>query len=193
MQHLVRPALEKCFPGKHPKYDHIIGIPVRGTDKCYREENGTRHGEAHCVSLNDTLKFASRIHASNPWIDTLLVTSEDKSVVKDLSGERGMTLGSDSKLKWNLLTNVADVQQGTGRSYSSMHVNVGTSKERSHLLVPANITESILTTLACQVLPSHHILLLRSNFADTIDLLSKAVPGRRSGASINVGTPVFPS
>jgi hypothetical protein len=155
----MRPALENCFRTNNPTLGHIIGLPIRGSDKCYREVNGKREGEADCISLAQTMTIAQRLHASQPWIDSVLVTSEDKSVLESAPRLPEMMLGSDRGRQWKLFKNDNDVQQGTGRSFS----HTVESGEGEKVLTPAKITESILTTLSCQVLPSHHIVLLKSS------------------------------
>jgi hypothetical protein len=193
MQRVVRASLTKCFNSDTPDLQRIIGMPIRGSDKCYRDVvdkvsgEVVRHGEASCVTLTDTMELANRIHSAQPWVDTVLVTSEDKRTLESTSRLEGMRLGSVAGARWTVLTNSRDVQQGTGRSGE-----VDSRVAAVDGVSAADITESILTTLACQALPMHHIVLMRSNFGDLIDLLSKAVPGRMSGVTLNSGGPVFP-
>ncbi len=159
MQGKVRDGLIKCFGSESPKVHRIIGVPIRGSDKCYRFENGRRQGEAQCVSLAETMALANRLHASQPWIDTVLLTSEDPEALKNSHVLPELVLGSNRPNRWTILTNSDDVQQGTGSS-SSVGLRVGSNRE---MLPSANITESVLTTLSCQILPSHHIVLLKSS------------------------------
>lgn len=158
MRQVVRPAMERCFKTSTPALGNIIGLPIRGSDKCYRMVNGVRHGEADCVTPAQTIAMATRLHVAQPWIDKLLVTSEDKSVLESVPRLPEMSLGGQKR--WTLLTNDGDVQQGTGRTYSAALKSADTEKEA---LTPAKIMESILTTLSCQVLPSHHIVLMKSS------------------------------
>lgn len=140
-------------------------MPIRGSDKCYRTvlQNGTavRHGEANCVSLEETMNFAKRIHAGQAWIDTILVTSEEKQVVASAYRLREQQLGSDKSLRWTVLTNEDDIQQGTGRS--AAFADEARHENNNSVVQPAIVTESILKTLTCQVLPAHHIVLMRSS------------------------------
>jgi hypothetical protein len=180
MQALVRPALENCFKTDAPDLDRIIGLPIRGSDKCYHKVSGRREGEADCVSLSATLSLAARIHAAQPWVDTVLVTSEDRRVLASARSLPEMALGSDKDRRWTLLTNDGDVQQGTGRSIGRVAGGGGNTTSPT----PARITESILTTLACQVLPSHHIVLMKSStFACALALPSSASRDRQPRAS----------
>lgn len=161
---LVRSALTSCFKTDSPDLDRIIGIPIRGSDKCYR--NGTRDGkpirfgEANCVTLADTMQYATLVHSAQPWVDTVMITSEDESAIANSRFQ----LGSDRQKTWKTLFNDFDVHQGTGRSSA---VYGKKSPDSSEKYIPAYvITQSILTTLACQALPSHHIVMMRSSTSD---------------------------
>lgn len=165
MQLSVRQSLTRCFQSSNPDLSRVIGIPIRGSDKCYRTvvEEGVevRHGEANCVTLDETMALAKRVHAAQPWIDTVLVTSEEKHVIKQAHRLKGKQLNNDPNLHWNVLTNNEDIQQGTGKS--TIFADDAGNEHKATELKPANVTESILKTLACQALPAHHIVLLRSS------------------------------
>ena len=178
MQQIVRRGLLKCTSSENlcqaqvdENMKRTLGLPLRGSDKCFKNADGTNNpaGEMLCVGVNEVKDAVGRMYSTQPWIQNVLVTSEDKR----LSNEAARFL----KKEWNIYTNLDDFQQGTG----------STSYNKNSSVMPFQVTQETLVTLACQSMPSMHLVTIRSNFHSLIDMLSKCIPGKRSHFSYSIG------
>jgi hypothetical protein len=123
-QDWVKRAIEAKLAGVFPiDFDpsRTIGLPIRASDKCRGHSIGDSAGGEHdCkeVGIEEAMRLVDEIHAFDPTVDTLILTSEDPATI-----QRGTQLASQHAGAWPLsaggkglrvLTNRGDAMQGSG-------------------------------------------------------------------------------
>ena len=179
---IVHKGLLRCTKGgglcedeMYNKMKRTMGMPLRGSDKCFwKTSTGSIGGEMACIKPVDVKDAAQRVFSGQPWLENVLITSEDKDL--ELSAVQLLSR------QWKVYTNDMDLHPGTGspqRQYTLAN-NVS--------LMPFEITQSALITIACQAMPAVHVLTMKSNFHGLIDMLSNVVPGKTAHFSYSMGT-----
>lgn len=177
MQSVAAAGLAGCAAGDPGGLrSRTLGLPLRGSDKCYRAAGG---GEMGCVGPARVARALRHVRAAHPWLEAALVTSEDARLAREVEREIGG--------RWVVRRNGGDVQQGTG--------SPGKVGREANLtgVEGYRVTESMLATLVCQAMPGFHVLTIRSNFHSLIDMMAKTVPGKAAHFSYSIGDPHFPS
>lgn len=182
MQKLAKNALKDCAgsdasggcTNAQRFVRNTIGLPVRGSDKCKMSYSGRNQtlGEMNCLPVESFVENVKRMQTVQPWLNDVLVTSEDAVLAKQV-------YEALKYAKFTVRVNPHDVQQGSGVPISARN---GTKFVHKY-----QVTQSMLTTLTCQVMPMYHIITMRSNFHNLIDMLAKVVPGKPSHLSYPIG------
>ena len=90
--------------------DKTLGVPIRRSDKCHGHLlEGSAKGELDCPSLESYLVEVKRFTEFDPNINSVIITSEDSSATNEF-----ILLIKKELPQLRIITNVDDVQQGTG-------------------------------------------------------------------------------
>ena len=140
--------------------DRTIGVPIRRSDKCHGHTIvGSASGELDCPPLGLYLDQVQRFINFDPFIDTVIVTSEDSSATSDFTFLLQTNLPS-----LRIITNKDDVQQGTGSA----------SQLESYKPVKnANVIASALTSLHMHLRARYFVLTTKSSWTSTIAILAR--------------------
>ena len=191
MQQLAREALEGCSLGDdyhavqrkgaaEQLVQGTIGVPLRGSDKCRLAKDGRRqsHGEMRCTTVHETVDSVTRVLTAQPWLTGALVSSEDALLAANVKRALG-------RMHLDIRENKNDVQQGSGAPVQG--------KNGSKVIPNYLVTQSMLATLTCQVMPMYHVITMRSNYHSLIDMLAKVVPGKTAHLAYNIGDVYMPA
>jgi hypothetical protein len=85
---------------------------------------------------------ANRLRAFDPSVDTIILTSEDSSVVEEIANSP-----TNKAAGWKFLLNIRDIRQGTGSASALVYQAKSEGKESSL----SKIMESALTSLHLQL------------------------------------------
>jgi hypothetical protein len=112
----------------------------------------------------DYMDRAKRVRAFDPSVDTIILTSEDSSVVKEIANNS--TYKADG---WKFLLNIRDIHQGTGSPSALIHQAKLDGKKASF----SEIFESALTSLHLQLRSRYLLASQKSSWLLLISLLHK--------------------
>ena len=107
---------------------------------------------------------AKRVRAFDPSVDTIILTSEDSSVVKEIANNS--TYKADG---WKFLLNIRDIQQGTGSASALTHQAKLDGKKTN----VSKVMESALTSLHLQLRSRYLLASPKSSWLLLISLLHK--------------------
>eukprot|EP00178_Gracilaria_changii_P003000 TRINITY_DN14402_c0_g3_i1.p1 TRINITY_DN14402_c0_g3~~TRINITY_DN14402_c0_g3_i1.p1 ORF type:complete len:490 (+),score=80.37 TRINITY_DN14402_c0_g3_i1:1198-2667(+) len=80
----VRSGVERALNrSAKPGPSRLIGMPIRGSDKCFGDGAHAGPGEMTCVSLHDAVDAVMRLALMQPELTHVIVTSEDASAVSE--------------------------------------------------------------------------------------------------------------
>jgi len=109
VQKAVDARLAGSFP---PDFDptRTVGMPIRASDKCFGHRvRNSAPGERQCLPPEKFWAVAEKIREYDPTVDTVLLSSEDRSWVAKLT-----QLAAASAKKWRVVTNKGDHMAGSG-------------------------------------------------------------------------------
>ena len=140
--------------------DRTIGVPIRRSDKCHGHSiAGSAKGELDCPPLELFLEQVQRFIKFDPFIDTVIVTSEDASATLEFT-----SLLQTHLPQLRIVTNKDDVQQGTG---SASQLESIKPVENAHVIASA------LTSLHMHLRAKYFVLTTKSSWTSTIAILAR--------------------
>jgi hypothetical protein len=139
LQKEINERLKESIPANlNP--DRTIGIPIRRSDKCYGHNlEGSAAGELDCPPLSSYLDGVKSFLAFDPLVDTVIVTSEDKSACDEF-----LQLLKTELPQLRVVRNVGDVQQGTG---SGTKIDAYTERATNEKVVASALTSMVRNCL----------------------------------------------
>jgi len=163
----LQKKLSDAFP---PDFDPAttVGMPIRASDKC--EDHNLREsafGEIKCINqVKSYLMFAEAIREFDPAVNTLLVSSEDSNVIKEVidyvKDQYVKGLKSPGMAQWKLILNEGDTMQGSGSAtFLQDQADMGRN----------SISEQVVSALSSLYFQMHSRYLL-TNFRSSFTIMS---------------------
>ena len=118
-------------------------------------------GEYECIKIETYMQRANAIRAYDPQIDTIILTSEDESIIQ--SSKNFTTYNG---VQWRFVYNVGDIRQGTGSA-------TALQKETDHGHSIHRIMESALTSMHLQLRAKYMVSTHTSSWLLLIQALFK--------------------
>jgi len=141
--------------------ERTVGVPIRRSDKCFGHKiAGSAGGELDCPPLEKYLDAVKTFIKFDPLIDSVIVTSEDPTVCPEFIA---LLKGELPNLR--VLTNVGDVQQGTGSA----------SKLESYkdVVNNADVIASALTSFHMHLRARYFVLTTKSSWTTSIAIFAR--------------------
>mmetsp|Transcript_17425 Transcript_17425/g.27364 ORF Transcript_17425/g.27364 Transcript_17425/m.27364 type:complete len:210 (-) Transcript_17425:74-703(-) len=141
--------------------ERTVGVPIRRSDKCFGHNiSGSAGGELDCPPLEEYLDAVKTFVKFDPLIDSVIVTSEDPTVCPEFIA---LLKGELPNLR--VLTNVGDVQQGTGSA----------SKLESYkdVVNNADVIASALTSFHMHLRARYFVLTTKSSWTTSIAIFAR--------------------
>ncbi len=141
--------------------DRTLGVPIRRSDKCFGHDiEGSAKGELDCPSLETYLQSVKEFIKFDPLIDTIIITSEDNAACSEF-----IELVKKEIPSLRIVTNVGDVQQGTGSASKLESYKEGASN--------ADVIASALTSLHMHLRARYFVLTTKSSWTSSIAILAR--------------------
>eukprot|EP00956_Cyclotella_meneghiniana_P003380 scaffold4079_cov44-Cyclotella_meneghiniana.AAC.5 len=154
--------------------DKTIGVPIRRSDKCHGHTvEGSAKGELDCPSLDSYLIEVKRFIDFDPYINSIIVTSEDASATMEF-----ITMIQRELPNLRIITNRDDVQQGTGSA----------AKLESYKQVEnEDVIASALTSLHMHLRARYFVITTKSSWTSTIAILARVYGFARNILVVDIG------
>lgn len=141
--------------------DRTIGVPIRRSDKCHGHNlEGSAGGELDCPPLSVYLDEVKELLEFDPLIDSVIVTSEEKSACDEF-----ISLMKKELPQLRVILNVGDVQQGTG-SGSKLEAYVEAASN-------ADVVASALTSMHMHLRARYFVITSKSTWTSTIAVMAR--------------------
>ena len=141
--------------------EKTIGVPIRRSDKCHGHSiEGSAKGELNCPDLADFLTEVKRFLEFDPTISNIIVTSEDSSATTEF-----IELVKSQLPQLRIITNVGDVQQGTGSASKLESYKNNTSN--------SDVIASALTSMHMHLRARYFVLTTKSSWTSCIAILAR--------------------
>mmetsp|Transcript_9589 Transcript_9589/g.19889 ORF Transcript_9589/g.19889 Transcript_9589/m.19889 type:complete len:452 (+) Transcript_9589:200-1555(+) len=141
--------------------DRTLGVPIRRSDKCFGHAiAGSAKGELDCPPLETYLQSVRDFMKFDPLIDTIIVISEDNAACSEF-----IKLVKKEIPSLRIVTNVGDVQQGTGSASKLESYKEGASN--------ADVIASALTSLHLHLRARYFVLTTKSSWTSSIAILAR--------------------
>lgn len=153
--------------------DRTVGVPIRRSDKCFGHDiQGSALGELDCPPLDEYLDAVRNFTYFDPQIENVIVTSEERSACDDF-----VKLLHKELPGLRVITNVGDVQQGTGSASKLESYEVGTNN--------ADVVASALTSFHMHLRARYFVLTTKSSWTTSIAIFAR-VYGYASSSDVYV-------
>lgn len=141
--------------------ERTVGVPLRRSDKCFGHEiEGSAGGELDCPPLEDYLDAVKNFTMFDPLIQNVVVTSEDSAAYSDFIAMLRRELPN-----LRIITNVGDVQQGTGSASKLEAYNAFVDN--------ADAIASALTSFHMHMRARYFVLTTKSIWTTSIAIFSR--------------------
>jgi hypothetical protein len=155
--------------------DRTVGVPIRRSDKCHGHNiTGSAKGELDCPPLSLYLDGVRRFVNLDPWIENVIVTSEDRSACDEF-----LSMLREDMPNLRVILNVGDVQQGTG-SGSKLESYVTGAKN-------ADVIASALASMHMQLRARYLVVTSKSTWTATIAVLARVYGFASDVSVIDIG------
>jgi len=141
--------------------ERAVGVPIRRSDKCFGHKiSGSAGGELDCPPLKEYVDAVKSFAEFDPLIDSVIVTSEDPAVCPEF-----IALLKEDLPNLRVITNVGDVQQGTGSA----------SKLEAYGDVASNadVVASALTSFHMHLRARYFVVTTKSNWTTSIAIFAR--------------------
>ncbi|KAL7483297.1 hypothetical protein ACHAW6_008951 [Cyclotella cf. meneghiniana] len=141
--------------------DKTVGVPIRRSDKCHGHTiEGSAKGELNCPDLELYLSSVKRFKKFDPSISNIIVTSEDSNATAQF-----IYMVKTEIPDLRIITNVGDVQQGTGSASKLEAYKEGASN--------ADVIASALTSMHMHLRARYFVLTTKSSWTSSIAILAR--------------------
>ncbi|KAL7550180.1 hypothetical protein ACHAWF_013425 [Thalassiosira exigua] len=141
--------------------DRTVGVPIRRSDKCLGHNiTGSAGGELDCPPMEDYLDALKKFIMFDPLIRNVIVTSEEAAASAEF-----VALLKKELPRIRVVTNVGDVQQGTG-SASQLEVHTEGAKNE-------DVIASALTSFHMQLRARYFVLTTKSGWTCSISIFAR--------------------
>jgi len=141
--------------------DRTVGVPIRRSDKCFGHKiSGSAGGELDCPPLEEYLDAVKNFTRFDPLISNIIVTSEDPTACSEFIAMLNKELPN-----LRVLTNVGDVQQGTGSA----------SKLEAYkdIVNNADVVASALTSFHMHLRARYFVMTTKSTWTSSIAIFAR--------------------
>ncbi|KAL3804481.1 hypothetical protein HJC23_002520 [Cyclotella cryptica] len=141
--------------------DKTLGVPIRRSDKCHGHTiEGSAKGELNCPDLEAYISSVKRFMTFDPSISNIIVTSEDSKATAQF-----ISMVKTEIPELRIITNVGDVQQGTGSASKLESYKEGASN--------ADVIASALTSMHLHLRARYFVLTTKSTWTSSIAILAR--------------------
>jgi len=155
--------------------DRTIGVPIRRSDKCMGHSIvGSAGGELDCPAMEEYMDAVKKFIRFDPLISNIIVTSEDPTACPEF-----IAMVNKELPNLRVLTNVGDVQQGTGSASKLESYNESANN--------ADVVASALTSFHMHLRARYFVLTTKSSWTSSIAIFARTYGFSNDITVIDIG------